>query len=306
MVPVTPGASTSAAPLFCLSRKGNALAFETVLLVTGQETAREVESTLLRFSYRVLTADSGRQALRIVKARAPVELVLSETLIAEGMSGISLAARLRVSYPSTSVMLMAPAHHQAIDPSIPLLIKPFAPSTLIVRVHQVLANARRSTQLLTKTFEASRAGLGELVSAASSVAEAVRQSRQLRIEGYCSRLRTAVVRPTVVVAEDDPPLRYTVCSYLGLRGFRVLEASDGQEVLHITREHAGPIDVLVTDFRMPGLDGLELARTIAAERPQTNIIFMTGEDLALPGRTIRKPFDLDDLLTELVGVLVDG
>ena len=157
---------------------------------------------------------------------------------------------------------------------------------------------------MTRTFEASRATLNELASARSAVSESVRQYRQQRTERFCSRLRKAVVKPTIVVAEDDSAVRYSLCHYLNLCGFRVLEASDGQEVLNICREHVGPIDVLVTNFRMPGLNGVELAHTVTTELPRTSIIYITGDDFELPGPTLRKPVDVDDLLAEIVGVLV--
>jgi len=282
------------------------LSFETVLVVAGQRVVEETSSTLLRFSYRVLTAGNAREALEVLEAKAPVELVLSEALLSEGMSGTSLVNHIRLSYPATTVLLMTPVDHQPIDPAIPLLITPFEPWTLIARVEHVLADLQRSSESLVKTVDTSRVRMEELALAAAAAAESVRQSRRQRTERFCSRLRTSIVRPTVVVAEDDASLRYSVCRYLGLCGFRVLEASDGQEVLNISRACAGQIDVLVTDFSMPGLNGLELARTMAMDCPRTSIIFMTGGDRELPGRTIRKPFELDDLLGEIVAVLVNG
>jgi hypothetical protein len=49
---------------------------------------------------------------------------------------------------------------------------------------------------------------------------------------------------------------------------------------------------------------VELAHAVTAELPRTSIIYITGEDVELPGPTLRKPIDLDDLLAEIVGVLV--
>jgi CheY-like chemotaxis protein len=280
------------------------LAPETVLVVDEQRCAEAAGSILTKSSYRVLTAGSGEHALAILQEGSPVELVLSEVLMPEGISGVMLAARIRDWSPRTAVMLMASAGHPPLDPTIPLLMKPFSAALLLQRVDQVLAAARRSAELLTRTFEANRAGMDELLAANRSVAESVRVSRRQRCERFCARLRTAIVKPTIVVAEDDPALRYSICRYLNQRGFRVLEAADGAEVLNVSREHAGHIDVLLTDIQMPGLNGVELADAIAAERPQTGVIFMTSDEIELPRRTLRKPFELDDLLAEIVGTLL--
>jgi CheY-like chemotaxis protein len=110
--------------------------------------------------------------------------------------------------------------------------------------------------------------------------------------------------PTVPVAEADAVLRYAVCRFLMGCGFRVLEAPDGGAAIEMSRQHRGKMDLVLTDLQPPGPDGLDLLRTIELERPGTNIIAVTAEDIRLPIPALRKPFEFDDLLAEIVGVLV--
>jgi CheY-like chemotaxis protein len=62
--------------------------------------------------------------------------------------------------------------------------------------------------------------------------------------------------------------------FLSLQGYRVLTAQDGFEALRLLTQQE--IDLLLADIVMPGLDGVELARTAKALRPQMLVIFLTG------------------------------
>jgi CheY-like chemotaxis protein len=280
----------------------------TILVVDDHpEVVKLSKAALTRRSYEVLTASSGEQALSILESQAYIDLVVSEVLMASGMSGPTLVGRIRESYPSTAVMLMTGFTDEQLDRSIPFLEKPFTAPALVCLVQQVLADSRRVAGSLQKALAASAGIRRELRSVTCSSWELRRESRQQRSERFCSRLREPdAVIPTVLVAEDDAVFRYAVCHFLSRLGFTVLEASDGQEALELAREHRGRIDVLVTDLRMPRLDGLELAKALRAERPQTSVIFATGESIPSPWVAMRKPFELDELLAAIVGALSSG
>lgn len=81
---------------------------------------------------------------------------------------------------------------------------------------------------------------------------------------------------TVLVAEDDEMCRQIVTRALLSRGYRVLSAEHGHAALTIAQVFAGPIDVLVTDFFMPDLNGRELAERLQKMRPDIKVLFMTG------------------------------
>jgi two-component system cell cycle response regulator CpdR len=78
----------------------------------------------------------------------------------------------------------------------------------------------------------------------------------------------------ILLAEDDESMRAFLTRSLSRVGHDVCSVSDGFEALpHI---EGGEFDLLVTDIVMPGMDGLELARRISLETPDTKVIFITG------------------------------
>ena len=81
---------------------------------------------------------------------------------------------------------------------------------------------------------------------------------------------------TILVVDDESQVRSLARDILLGAGYRVLEAEDGEQALRLAEEHPGPIHVLLTDIMMPGINGKELADRVAASRPDTKMIFMSG------------------------------
>lgn len=81
---------------------------------------------------------------------------------------------------------------------------------------------------------------------------------------------------TVLLAEDEPRLLAIGVRILGQLGYTVLPASSGPEALAVARRHAGPIDLLVSDVVMPGMNGLELWSQLKMEQPALPALFMSG------------------------------
>jgi CheY-like chemotaxis protein len=81
---------------------------------------------------------------------------------------------------------------------------------------------------------------------------------------------------TILVVEDDEGVRGLIVGTLGLCGFRVLQAADGKGALFEATKHAGPIDLLLTDVIMPGMNGKEVADRLAALRPGIKVLFISG------------------------------
>ena len=116
---------------------------------------------------------------------------------------------------------------------------------------------------------------------------------------------------TVLLVEDEPGVRAVAARILTFGGFRILEASDGNEALELVGLH-GPPDLVLTDVVMPTLGGAELARRLRARWPSLPILFMSGystEALRHQGAlgsetvTIPKPFTPDGLLWSVTAAL---
>ena len=81
---------------------------------------------------------------------------------------------------------------------------------------------------------------------------------------------------TVLLVEDEPEVRGLARDILHQQGYTVLEAADGDEALHVGREHGGPIHLLVTDVVMPQMGGRELADRLRAGRTETKVLYVSG------------------------------
>jgi PAS domain S-box-containing protein len=130
--------------------------------------------------------------------------------------------------------------------------------------------------------------------------------------------RTVVAPPrgseTILFVEDEESVRELVRDYLVGTGYQVLEAVDGVQALEVAAAHKGAIQILVTDVVMPRLSGRELASRIAAQRPNTKILFISGytDDSifrhgVLEGGVayLQKPFNLKAIAQKIREVL-DG
>jgi two-component system cell cycle sensor histidine kinase/response regulator CckA len=81
---------------------------------------------------------------------------------------------------------------------------------------------------------------------------------------------------TVLVAEDEPPVRAIARQVLERHGYTVLEAPSAESALDIVTRYSGTIHLLLTDVIMPGMNGRELATRLADLRPDARVIFMSG------------------------------
>ena len=81
---------------------------------------------------------------------------------------------------------------------------------------------------------------------------------------------------TILLAEDNEQLRELAVLVLRSRGYRVLPAANSEEVDAICRREKGKIDLLLTDVVMPRINGTEIAKRVAQQRPGIRVLFMSG------------------------------
>jgi DNA-binding NtrC family response regulator len=125
---------------------------ETILLVEDESGVRAfLQTTLQRFGYRVLEADTAEAALTLLKGHAaPVHLLLTD-LVLPGMDGFQLATHVTRERPDVRVLFMAGYARglgsivSGLDPRIHLLEKPFTAEALLTKTRQLLGiHAERS------------------------------------------------------------------------------------------------------------------------------------------------------------------
>lgn len=115
------------------------------------------------------------------------------------------------------------------------------------------------------------------------------------------------MQETILVVEDEAAVRQLAVQALTRAGYRVHQARDGLEAVHVFDEHGDTIDLLLTDIRMPHMSGAELAHYLRARRPAVKLLCISGyadhETQTLDAAILAKPFSLDTLLTKVRQVL---
>jgi DNA-binding NtrC family response regulator len=89
-------------------------------------------------------------------------------------------------------------------------------------------------------------------------------------------IRYTSARKTVLVVDDDAHVRDLVAQLLTDSDFNVLAAGDGTTGLQQSRDFEGEIHLLLSDFEMPGMSGVDLARAMTLDRPQLEVLLMSG------------------------------
>jgi len=80
----------------------------------------------------------------------------------------------------------------------------------------------------------------------------------------------------IVLAEDDPGVRKATLLILEDLGYEVVAYPSGPDVLEALTKDDRPVELLLTDFEMPGIDGYELARRLRALRPNIRVLLTSG------------------------------
>jgi PAS domain S-box-containing protein len=117
---------------------------------------------------------------------------------------------------------------------------------------------------------------------------------------------------TALLVEDEPEVRGLVEKILRMYGYTVLSAASPAEAIALSKGRPAAIDILVTDVIMPGMNGRELSRILAASRPELRVLYMSGytdaviaqQGILEPGTAfVSKPFTPDVLARKVREVL---
>lgn len=117
---------------------------------------------------------------------------------------------------------------------------------------------------------------------------------------------------TILLVEDEEPLRRLCTEFLEQLGYNILPAANGREALTVLEGYPDKIHLLITDVLMPELPGPELADAVLTLRPEIKVIFISGyadgslapNGVLKPGTVlVRKPFTIRALTAKLREVL---
>jgi CheY-like chemotaxis protein len=124
--------------------------------------------------------------------------------------------------------------------------------------------------------------------------------------------KTPRVAETILLVEDEAAVRLLAKRILTMKGYRVLEASDGAIALRVAAGHVGEIDLVLTDVAMPNLGGRGMVEELKELSPGMRVLFMSGysKEEVFPGRGIaahtpylQKPFTGETLSAEVRSAL---
>ncbi|HYR57338.1 MAG TPA: response regulator, partial [Chthoniobacteraceae bacterium] len=119
------------------------------------------------------------------------------------------------------------------------------------------------------------------------------------LESAPARERKSVRPETVLVVEDEEIVRELVCEVLRAEGYRVTGTDCGSEALRLVRDGPEPVDLLISDVVMPGMNGAVVARRLRELAPKVKVLFVSGyseSDMADQGlealsfEVLQKPF----------------
>ncbi|MBB5052655.1 MAG: response regulator [Afipia sp.] len=116
----------------------------------------------------------------------------------------------------------------------------------------------------------------------------------------------------VLIADDEESMRLLVARAIAMDGHEIVTAEDGAEALEILTREEGAFDLLLTDIKMPVMDGIALALAVARDFPRLTVLMMTGfadqreraSGLeAIVHDVITKPFAVADIRTAVADAL---
>ncbi len=116
----------------------------------------------------------------------------------------------------------------------------------------------------------------------------------------------------ILIADDEESMRALVGRAIAMDGHEIVTAQDGAEALEIITSESGAFDLLLTDIKMPMMDGIALALAVARDFPALTILLMTGfadqreraSGLdAIVHDVVTKPFAVADIRTAVADAL---
>ncbi|GGB85584.1 hybrid sensor histidine kinase/response regulator [Pseudoduganella buxea] len=262
---------------------------ETILVVEDDDGVRTVVIDMLAaLGYRVLHAENGEQALRIVESGEAIDLLFTDVVMPGALRSPELARMAQELQPGMAVLFTSGypqnsiVHGGRLDAGLELLSKPYRREELARKLRHVLNNRSQAALARARRDGAHAIDAGNLLEPQPAIG------------------RDASLR--VLVVEDNLDSQQMVCELVGMLGHTVSGVSDGEAAWELMQTQE--FDILFTDVSLPGISGIELARKVLAAR-DVQVIFSTGygkealDHLEFKAACLRKPYDLLELQAAL-------
>ncbi|HZC68536.1 MAG TPA: response regulator [Nitrospirales bacterium] len=249
----------------------------TILVMDDERIVCDLlRAVLTRHGHEVLIATSGRTGLELFKKQQP-RFTLLDLRMPE-MNGIEVLKQIRVLDPGAAVIVLTGAgsvdlENQARQMGVTdFLSKGLSLDVLVSAMERVLQQPVKPPASSTQSADAQKAP--------SHSQEA----------------------GSILVVDDEPPIRDLLRKYLSARGYRVRVASDGQQVLTLVNQESP--DTIVLDVHMPDMNGVEVLKKLREKNYAGGVIILTSsQDEALLQEGLElgsvdilgKPVDLERL-----------
>jgi two-component system cell cycle sensor histidine kinase/response regulator CckA len=111
---------------------------------------------------------------------------------------------------------------------------------------------------------------------------------------------------TILLVEDEDPVRRVVETMLKRHGYQVLASASSKDALAAAEQHRGEIHLLITDMVMPGMSGRKMAECLTSKRPDMKVLYVSGYGDAKAQNDVhflQKPFSTEELATKIREIL---
>ncbi|CAN7729710.1 response regulator [Caballeronia sp. LjRoot34] len=256
---------------------------ETILVVEDDPNVRATAVDMLtQLGYRVLKAVDAQSALSVLESGVHVDLLFSDVVMPGPMRSVELARRAKEMLPALEVLFTsgytenAIVHGGRLDPGVALISKPYRRDALARKVRWMFR---------TRVYDAPDMPASPEMPHAPAAPEPL-EPQPLR----------------VLIVEDDANTREATRELLELLDAKVLAVDSAQAAFDLIAQQL--FDVLLTDVRMPGMSGLDLARAMKRLQPRVHVVLASGYGTGiaaelgdeLSGATLLpKPFNFDEL-----------
>jgi CheY-like chemotaxis protein len=261
---------------------------ETILVAEDEDGVRaSVGTQLVELGYRVLTVANGEEALNIISDGKRVDLLFTDVVMPGLLSGRALAKEARKLAPALPVLYTSGYTESVIDDrdhadeGIALLHKPYGRTQLAHAIRSSLPSSK-AAPLAANERPDEHSSCEVSIATTDSVID-------------------ATDRPAnILLVEDDGLIRFDMVDVLEQHGHCVTAAAKPAEALQVLGSDV-EVDVLITDFALPEMNGVELIRMALVRRPDLAVILASGHNIdetILPNRKItvlNKPFRPQDL-----------